>query len=165
MKPLFRIAEGAAAIQLQIAGLAVLAIFLTISLDVLMKAFFNAPFSITIELVSYYYMIPLTFLPMMMLELRQEHIDTNLFYQMFPTVVQRIAQVISGAITIGIYGLLTRFTFEQALKSTASGEVAMGVNLLPIWPMRWVLPITFAFATLTAVLMTLHLLMNGSDDD
>ncbi|MCY6382200.1 TRAP transporter small permease [Hoeflea prorocentri] len=165
MSLLLRLAERLAHYQLQIAGLAVAAILLTITVDVGMRALFNAPFSVTTELVSYYYMVPLTFLPIMMLEMRGEHIDTTLFYQMFPKSLKKLARVVSGVITIGIYGLLTRFTFAQALTSTASGEVAMGVNLLPIWPVRWVLPVVFALSTVAAFLMTVHYLSGNANDE
>ena len=163
MTALLRIADRAASALVFLAALAVLAIFLTITVDVGMRALFNAPFSNTIELVSFYYMVPLTFLPIMMLEMRREHIDMDLFYRLFPRSLKWVARAISGAITIGIYGLLAWFTFEQALKSTASGELSMGVNLLPIWPVRWVLPVVFVLATLAAILMTLHFVLDGED--
>ena len=165
MKVLLRLADCAASAFAFLAALAVLAVLLTITVDVGMKALFNAPFSNTIELVSYYYMVPLTFLPIVMLEVRREHIDTDIFFRFFPRPLKRLARLISGAITVGIYGLLAWYTFEQALKSTATGELAMGVNLLPIWPVRWILPVVFSLATLIATVMTLHYLVERGSDD
>lgn len=165
MSFLIRCANWLARAQLQIAGLAVLAILLNISLDVIMRALFNAPFSATTELVSYYYMIPVVFLPIMMLELTRSHIDTDLFYRMFPNWLKKLSRVVSGVISIGIYGLLAQYTLQQALSSTARGEVAMGVNMLPIWPVRWFLPVVFTLAAVTALLTTIQFIRQGEQDD
>ncbi len=162
---LLRAGERLARLQLHIASFAVLAILLNISLDVAMRAFFNASFSVTTELVSYYYMIPVVFLPIMTLELQGGHIDTDLFYRFFPQPAKVLSRIVSGVISIGIYGLLAYFTFKQAVSSTKSGEVAMGVNLLPIWPVRWVLPVVFVLAAAAAFLKMLHFLVKGRQDD
>lgn len=164
--PVFKtLAERLAALQLAIAGLAVLAILGNISVDVFLRAAFNAPFSSTIEIVSFYCMVPLAFLPIATLEITDGHIRTDLFYRLFPRGGQIVADVLSAILTIGIYSLLSWVTFKQAVVSTGSGELAMGVALLPIWPVRWVLP--FAFATSAAIalfMVVLHLTgRNGRD--
>ncbi len=150
--------------QLILAAIGVLAILLTISLDVFLRAVFNSPFSATIEIVSFYYMIPVVFFPMMYLEHTGTHIDTDLFYRLFPTDLQKLSDLVSGVITISIYGVITYLSFKQAITSTHSGEVAMGVNLLPIWPVRWVLPLVFASATLASTLLTIHRIQMRKDD-
>lgn len=164
MTRLARLAETLASFQVNLAGLAVLGILATISLDVLMRALFRAPFSATSEIVSYYWMVPAVFLPLMFLEISKGHIETDLFYQHFPTPLKRIARLIAGVLSIGIYGLLAWFTLEQALRATAQGEVAMGVNLLPIWPVRWVMPVVFALAAATALLVLVKRVF-GDDPD
>ncbi|HEY9020501.1 MAG TPA: TRAP transporter small permease subunit [Paracoccaceae bacterium] len=164
MKRLTRYAEALASFQANLAGLAVLGILLTISLDVLMRSIFKAPFSATTEIVSYYWMVPAVFLPMMFLEISKGHIETDLFYQHFSVRLKKIARLIAGVLTIGIYGLLAWFTFEQALRATTRGEVAMGVNLLPIWPVRWIMPVVFTLATATALLVLVKRVF-GDDPD
>lgn len=165
MNRLLRYAAKLANLQADLAGLAVLAILLTISLDVSMRAVFNAPFSATTEIVSFYYMVPLVFLPIMHLELSNGHIDTDLFYRHFSLPMRKAARLLNGVLSVGIYGLLAWFTLEQALQSTSRGEVAMGVNLLPIWPVRWVLPVVFALATITAFLVLVRRLLGNNPDD
>jgi TRAP-type C4-dicarboxylate transport system permease small subunit len=164
MSWMYRTVGRVANFQLTLAAIGVLAILLTISLDVFLRAAFNAPFSATIEIVSYYYMIPVVFFPMMYLEHTGTHIDTDLFYGLFPTGLQKFSDLVSGLITIGIYGLIGFVTFKQAITSTQSGEVAMGVNLLPIWPVRWILPIVFISAAFAATLLTIHRILKGTDD-
>ena len=109
-------------------------------------------------------MVPAVFLPMMFLEISKGHIETDLFYQHFSVRLKKIARLIAGVLTIGIYGLLAWFTFEQALRATTRGEVAMGVNLLPIWPVRWIMPVVFTLATATALLVLVKRVF-GDDPD
>ena len=40
----------------------------------------------------------------------------------------------------------------------------MGVNLLPIWPVRWVLPAVFATATAAAILLSIQRIRRRNDD-
>ena len=143
-----------ARLQLAIAACAVLAILLAISLDVVLRTTLNAPLTGTMEVVSFYCMIPVVFLPIMILEVRGEHIDTNLFYQFFPVAIKRLSVIVSGVLSLGIYGLLSYITFEQALSSTARSEVAMGVNLMPVWPVRWTIlkPISLSLPPMTPLL-------------
>ncbi len=150
--------------QLVLSAIGVLAILLTISLDVFLRAALNAPLSSTIEIVSFYYMIPVVFFPMMYLEHTGTHIDTDLFYRLFPTGFQKFSDLVSGLITICIYSVIAFLSFKQAITSTKSGEVAMGVNLIPIWPVRWVLPLVFASSALAAMLFTVHRIRKGNND-
>lgn len=165
MQTLTRLAGVCARLQLTLAAAAVLALLLTVSLDVILRATANAPFSATIEVVSFYYMIPLVFLPIMTLELTRGHIDTDLFYLLFPRRLKQVAIAVSGLLTVGVYGLLAWVTFKQAIASTGRGEVSMGVNLLPIWPVRWVLPVVFASATIAAILVSLERIARRKEDD
>ncbi|SDX54515.1 TRAP transporter small permease [Litoreibacter albidus] len=153
-----------AALQLAISAIAVLAILVTVSMDVVMRAAFNAPFSSTIEIVSYYYMIPMAFLPLAMLELRGEHIDTELLYNLMPSPVQKLSTLVAGMLACLIYAVLTYYSFKQAMTSTTAGELAMGVNLLPIWPVRWIMPVAFFMGIIAALLLTLQRLFNTGAD-
>ncbi|MDA4847249.1 TRAP transporter small permease [Hoeflea poritis] len=148
-----RLAEFLARLQLALAALAVLAILLTVSVDVLLRASVNAPIGATIEIVSFYYMIPLVFFPIMTLELKGGHIDTDLFYRLFPRRMKQLSIVVSVLLTALIYLVLAYFTFKQAVVSTDNGEVSMGISHLPIWPVRWVLPFVFATSAVAAFLL------------
>lgn len=160
----FETLDRFARLQLALAACAVLAILLAISLDVVLRTALSAPLTGTMELVSYYCMIPLVFLPIMVLEVRGEHIDTDLFYRFFPVFAKRLSVIISGLLSMGIYGLLTYITYEQAISSTGRGEVSAGVNLMPIWPVRWILPLAFASSTLAALGLTIRNLKGVSQD-
>lgn len=153
MQTVIRLAGSLARLQLAIAALAVFAILLTVSVDVLLRASVNAPIGATIEIVSFYYMIPLVFFPIMTLELTGGHIDTDLFYRLFPRRLKQISIIVSVLLTTVIYLVLAYFTFKQAVISTNNGEVSMGISHLPIWPVRWVLPFVFATSAVAAFLL------------
>ena len=106
MQTLIRFAGVIARLQLILATNAVLALLSTGSLDVILRAALNAPFGATIKIVSFYYMISLVFLPIMTLELTRGHIDTDLFHSLFPQRIRQLSIAVSGALTVGVYGLL-----------------------------------------------------------
>lgn len=142
-------------------GLAVLLILVHISLDVIMRYVLNNPIPATNEVVSFYYMIALTFLPILSLELGDNHIKTDLFFRHFPKRFQSISIAASGLLAIFFYWLLTYVCFVEAISATERHEVVMGVHLLPIWPSRWLLPIAFFSASLGTLLSTVKLLKNN----
>ena len=69
----------------------------------------------------------------------------------FENRLKRVSVLVAGLLTVLLYGALTYFTFEQAVNSTMRGEVSMGSNYLPIWPVRWVLPFVFLTSGIAAV--------------
>ena len=165
MTLIYRWTDQIARGQLALAAIAICSILFAISLDVILRTTLRAPLTGTMEVVSFYCMVPVVFLPIMLLELRGEHIETDLFYRLFPLSFKRVSIIISGTLSIGIYGLLTFITFEQALSSTSRGEVSMGVNLMPIWPVRWILPIAFSTSALGALLLLIRNLSRKSPHD
>ncbi len=93
---------------------------------------------------------------MMTLEYRSQHIKTDLFFRNFPKGLQKVCIVVSGLMTVILYWILTYVCFEQALSATHRDEVSMGVFLLPIWPVRWLLPVAFLSASLGAMACTIR---------
>ncbi|WP_304511597.1 TRAP transporter small permease [Desulfobacula sp.] len=153
--------ESLAHFQNRLAGFAVLLILVHVSLDVLMRYMLNSPIPATLEVVSFYYMIALTFLPMLILEYQDKHIKTDLFFRQFPKALQRVSIAASGLMAVFFYWLLTYVCFEEALSATHRGEVVMGVHLLPIWPARWLLPVAFLSASIGALFSTIRALSSG----
>lgn len=153
--------EYLSSFQRSLAGLAVLLILLHISLDVIMRYTLNSPIPATNEVVSFYYMIALTFLPILSLELLDKHIKTDLFFRYFPKKFQRVSIAASGVLAIFFYWLLTYVSFVEAVSATERNEVVMGVHLLPVWPSRWLLPIAFFSASLGSLSSTVKLLKDN----
>lgn len=124
-----------------IAALCLFLMMAQIVLDVVLKYVFNAPIEGNLEVVSFYYMVAVVFLPLAMVELRHEHINVDLFVQMTPKGVQRYVYAVSSVLTAAFFAVLSYQTFIDAVNSTRAGEVMMGTSLVSIWPSRWALPI------------------------
>lgn len=147
-------------VSLSLGSVAVILIAVTITADVMSRYFLGGGFSSTIEIVSFYFMVALAFLPLVALEHYGEQVDTDLFYNRFPEKLKFGCDFLATLLSLCFYALLTWMTWGLALKATARGEVAMGVNLIPIWPARWLLPAGFALAML-AVLWNMVRIMRG----
>ena len=124
-----------------VAGATVIILMLHIVLDVFMRYTFNSPMPATIEVVSYWWMILITFLGQGMTQRRREHLEVTLLTDLMPEV-QRLGTVIGGRFltlitvsALGFYGMLA------AIEQTHRGEIAMGSVTILVWPFRWMVPI------------------------
>ncbi|WP_298496840.1 TRAP transporter small permease subunit [uncultured Maritimibacter sp.] len=151
MQGVSRILARLSAAQLDLAALCTGLILVQVSADVLLRVVFNAPIPASNEVVAYYYMVGLTFLPLMAVELYDGHVTTDVFFQRFPLAVQKACILIGAALTLLLYLTLAWFSLDAALAATATGEVVMGAWSLPIWIVRWVLPIAFVTAAMGAL--------------
>ncbi len=112
-----------------------------VTVDVLMKYFFNSPIEGTFETVTYYYMISVVFLPLAMVELSNEHIYVDLFVRRFTNKIQQGVYIFACLTGIVYFSIMTFQTFIDALKATAERETVMSNYLFYVWPSRWALPI------------------------
>lgn len=128
--------------------------------DVFLKYVFNSPIENNLEIVSFYYMVAVVFLPLVIVERRHEHINVDLFVLILPKPAQRIAYSFASALTAGFFALLAYQTCLDAFHATRVGEVMMGTNLVPIWPSRWFPPIGFSLISLTCLNHALRALVD-----
>lgn len=127
--------------QMFLTGIFLILMMLHVTLDVAAKYFFNAPIIGTLETVSYYYMVSVVFLPLAMIELRNEHVSVDLLFQKFSARVQVIVYLFGSALGLIYFGMLTWQTLLDALKATEQHETVMANFLFYVWPSRWTLPI------------------------
>lgn len=124
-----------------IGGATVIVLMFHIVADVFLRYTMNSPLPATIEIVSYWWMILITFLGQGLTQRRREHLEVTLLTDLMPEM-DRLGTVIGGriltlltVIALGYYGLLA------ALEQTHRGEIAMGSVTILVWPMRWIVPI------------------------
>lgn len=137
------VARGAAVISAAIAGLALLLMMAQTVIDVVLRAGFNRPIEGNLEVVSLYYMVAVVFLPLALVELKQEHISVDLFVSALSPRVQSGFYVFSQIVALAFLSLLFYRTLVDALHATRIDAVVMGSALLIIWPAKWMLPIGF----------------------
>lgn len=132
--------------------------------DVVLKYAFNAPIENNLEIVSFYYMVAVVFLPLALVERRHEHISVDLFVLWLPGSAQRAVYSFAATLACGFFALLAYQTCIDALHATKIGEVMMGTNLVPIWPSRWFLPVGLLLVSLTCLNHALRALFDPAFD-
>ncbi len=152
MRRIERLLDRAAWLLLIAAAVAIMAMMLNITADILGKLLFNSPVVGTLELVSTWYMVAVTFLPLAHVYATRSNIVVELFTQKL-SAGPRSALDAFGAALGGIYlGLLTWKGAEQAWYQTQRGEVADATFFeIPVWPTRWFLVVGCAVAALIAI--------------
>ena len=140
---LTKVAKAVTTIAVAVAGACLLLMMLQMVADITLKAVFNEPIEGNLEVVSYYYMVAVVFLPLGLVELEHEHIHVDMFVRPLPPAARNIVYVGANLVAIVFVGLLAYQTFLDALRATEIDEVVMGTILVPIWPAKWALPVGF----------------------
>ena len=139
-------------------GLCLVLMMLQIVVDVGLNRVFNSPIEGNLEVVSYYYMVGVVFLPLAMVELRHEHINVDLFILMLPKGMRVYVYVFSCVVSLVFFAVLTYRTFLDAVHATRVTEIMMGSIYVTIWPSRWTLPAGFALVFLAILVHAIRAL-------
>lgn len=136
------------------AGAAILALMMIqISLDAFLRTAFATPLPATVEIVSHYYMVALSFLPVALVQRRGRNIEATFIYDAMPILAQRSAGVIARFLAIAVYALITWQSYQDAMAKTRVGAyVIAGSGQVPIWPCYWIMPVSFALLLLALVM-------------
>jgi TRAP-type C4-dicarboxylate transport system permease small subunit len=124
-----------------------------VTVDVIGRYVFNRPLEGTTEIVAAYYMVLVAYLPWAWLASRDGHIVAGIFQRVGSPRFDfwlEIAVKIFTAVCICVF---VYQTFWTALRQTGAGEVWLaGTMYIPVWPSRWVLPVSGAFMAVYLVL-------------
>jgi len=153
-----RISQVLMAIAIALAAV----MMLHVTLDVILSQFIAEPMPMTVDLVSFYYMVGLVFLPLAFVETKNEHIDVDLIHAVLPGGGQKALDLIALTLSMVYFALLTYQSGIDALEKYELGEYTMGIVNVTIWPGRFFLPI--GCGTLTLVLL-LKLIRRPFSDD
>ena len=136
-----------------LAGFALLAMVVQVSLDVICKYLINSPIPSTLETVSSYYMIALVFLPLGVVTRDQEHINVELFTQGLGKRKLAFFNIFAGILAIVYVVCLVFYSAEEAIYMTSIRESWETALLdMEIWPARW-------FVTVGCFMMLLYLII------
>ncbi|MDO6441437.1 TRAP transporter small permease [Marinobacter sp. 2_MG-2023] len=125
---------------------------LNVGLDVFLRYVSGRPLPLTLELVSYYYMVGITFIPLALVERHDGHIAVDLVVQFFPDLIQRLIKAVMSILGAGLFALMAWMTLKDALSKWDIGEYVMGDYSLPIWPASFALPLGFILFALVLFL-------------
>ncbi|RUR43598.1 TRAP transporter small permease [Vreelandella populi] len=163
MISLNRLIRTISSIQLDLAAVAAALILLQVMVDLVLRYVFDSPIRLSTEIVAYYYLVALVFLPLLAVEYHDHHIATDLFFSHFPRGLQESCLILGSIMSIALYLCLAWFSLDAAIDATQKREVIMGARLLPIWPMRWLLPFAFLMASFGAVLTMIRRITEGPE--
>jgi TRAP-type C4-dicarboxylate transport system permease small subunit len=128
----------------RVAALALALMVIHISIDVMMRYFFSAPLTGTIEVVSAYYMVAVVAFPLAYVHLNDQHIRVELFTSGMSPATQKKIDTLVEVLLVIVFAVVAYVGFEEAISRTIANEVwEAGEGLIPVWPARWYLPIGF----------------------
>lgn len=130
-------------VMLFLAGLTLIAMMLLVNADVAAAWILGRPITNVIEIVAFYLMTAIVFLPMGSAESHDEHIKTDVLVQRLRRGMQILLSVATGVLMAITLAALTWVSIDKAIDATRQGEMMMGTTLIEIWPSRWLLPIGF----------------------
>lgn len=115
---------------------------LHVSAEILSRLVLGHGLTGTIETVSYYYMVAVTFLPLGRVQVTRSHIIADAIAVIFPRPVRPLTDLLGELIALAIVGLLLWASINTAIDKSRIGELVVASNFdLPIWPARWLPPI------------------------
>ena len=136
--------------------LALLAGFLMmvhVTIDVTGRYVFNRPLDGTTEIVAAYYMVMVAYAPWAWLASRDRHIVAGMFQHIGTPRFDFWLEIVVKVFSVLCVSVFTYQTFWAALRQTRNGEVWLaGTMYIPVWPSRWILPVSGAFMAIYLVL-------------
>ena len=130
----------------------VVAMLVHITAYVILRNLAAAPVPATVEIVSYYYMVAIAFLPVAWAERRGDMISVEIFAHLLTGRVGRINDAFVGILTGGVYLMLTYTTWIVAMREFSARSFVISLNVaIPVWPSFFILPVAFALAALVSI--------------
>lgn len=138
---------------------------LQVVVDVFLRSLAGAGFPATPDLVSKYYMVAVSFLPLAVTEVKRRHIEATIFTEKLAGRAKEAVFLLGFLLGTLVFALLLWGTASEALSQTARGTyVEAGVVRFPTWPSYWILPVSFGLMTLMMILRSVQVLSGRFTD-
>lgn len=145
-----------------VAGIAMTAMMLHIVIDVCMKFLFNDPIDGTTEIVAAYYMVSTVFLPLAYVTFTDGHLVVQLFTGGMAGRRLDLLTGFTGLVTLAYLLFVIYCTTDEAILRTADGEAwETSVELVAVWPSRWLLPIGLGAMAIIVLTQSYRRLCDG----
>lgn len=133
-------------------AIGVVAMLVHVSAYVVLRYTLHAPVPATVEIVSYYYMVLIAFLPIAWAERRGDMIAVEIFDHFFKGRLGRVIDIAVALITSGVYIVLTYTTWLAAMREFSAKSFTISLSIaIPTWPSYFILPVSFALAALVTL--------------
>jgi len=160
------ISEGLGRVFAIAAGLAITLMMVHIVVDVSMKHFLNDPIDGTTEIVAAYYMVATVFLPLAYVTSKEGHLVVELFTVRMSGRRLDLLTAFTGMVTLAYLLFVIYFTVEEAILRTRDGEAwETSVELVAVWPSRWLLPLGLGAMALVVLRQSIGRFRDGIRPD
>jgi len=162
MNAIKKLIGRSSSLLLVLTALCLLLMMANIIADILLRTILGTPVPGTAEISAYYYMVGAVFLPLPLVELRDESIRVDLFYNMSSRLVKIVMVKFSYVAQLIFFGIMAWQTGEDAMDAFAKSEFVESQIKILVWPSRFFLPLGFGFAALVSLLKLVEPL-SGTD--
>ena len=126
-----------------------------ITVNALMRTFLNQPILYTQELVQYIYLPVVALFGMIAAQAANQHIASDLISKYFPPSALRHVRTFLSVLCSCLLAVVTWYTLQHAFEGHTLGVTA-GITDIPIWPIRYLVPVVFAALTLQLVIAAIQ---------
>ena len=157
MDTIVKAASLVARVLALLGAIAIIVMMLHICLDVVLRNLFRYSFSSTNAMVARYYMVPLAFLPLAYIELRDEMVSVELIDTFLPRWLRQVSDACVALIACGIYGTLTWATWGSMVSNWNRG------TMIELGELEFITYPSYIFPTLGFALATAACLVKAAD--
>jgi TRAP-type C4-dicarboxylate transport system permease small subunit len=149
-----------------VGGLALLAMMLHVTADVAFKYLFNSPVPLTMEMVTYYYMAAVVFLPLFSLERKDATlVHVELVYGLLAMRVRRVILPAALLLSAIFCACAAYAAWKPAMQAFHTGTYAGSILIVSIWPTRFLPVIGFALLAATLTIKAFNVIRRGIHDE
>ena len=96
----------------------------------------------TIEIVAYFYMVAVSFLPLGFCQAKGEHVSADAFVSVIPRSLRPYAEWLGKMLSVIVCLILLWATTDMAIRQTLLGEAVRSAYFdIPVWLSRWLVPL------------------------
>lgn len=138
--------------------LALLAMALHVTADVVMRTFFNSPIPGTLEIGTHYYMVAVSFLALGWVQVRDGHVAVEFLVHSLRARPRMVLEFFALLVTFVFSLFYLNMSWVSAAQKTARGEYVLSQErVLMIWPSRWILVVSIAAFSLVLLVQLVRM--------
>lgn len=151
-----RLLDRLTSFMMALGEVAVIAMTLLISADIVTRYLFNFVIDAGAEIVTHYFMVAIIYFALGDITRDQGHLSATFFTEWMTERAKGVLEGVIALILCAFMVLLTWRTGASAIESTLIGELMQTARTnLPLWPSRWILPLGCATMALYSLLIAL----------
>lgn len=161
-----RLADKLAQALAFLGAIGVLAMMVHVCADVLSRALTGASLPATVEIVSYYYMVLVAFLPLAWVERRNGMISVELVEFLLTPRLRQLSDISIALFAVTAYAVMAYASSLTAVKNYETGTFVVALQTKIItWPGYFLPPAGFALAAAVMVIRLLDLVAGNRRSD